>query len=129
MQSTFGVEVLESRSGSFVKIVTKKYRKISFDGFQRGELFLMTKRKERFANTKLRLMPCMRTSRYGFMITRGCLERTRKAWESLEAQLRTYLSALVLYDVADTIYGRKKRFTLNVSFTRYYLVILKVCHK
>ena len=80
MQSTFGVEVLESRSGSFVKIVTKKYRKISSDGFQRGELFLMTKRKEeRFANTKLRLMPSMRTSRYAFMITRGCLERTRKA--------------------------------------------------
>ena len=79
MQSTFGVEVLESRSGSFVKIVTKKYRKISSDGFQRRELFLMTKRKERFVNTKLRLMPSMRTSRYGFMITRGCLERTRKA--------------------------------------------------
>ena len=48
-------------------------------------------------------MPSVRTSRYGFMINRGSLERTRKTQESLEAQLRTTLSALVLYDVADTI--------------------------
>ena len=64
----------------------------------------MTKIKEkRLANIKLHFMPSVRTSRYGFMIKRGSLERTRKTQESLEAQLRTTLSALVLYDVADTI--------------------------
>ena len=46
MQSTFGVEVLESRSGSFVKIVTKKYRKISSDGFQRGGTVSNDKKKK-----------------------------------------------------------------------------------
>ena len=36
------------------------------------------------------------------------------------------LSALVLYDVADTTCARKQRFIRNVGFTRYYLVIQKV---
>ena len=36
------------------------------------------------------------------------------------------LSALVLYDVANTICARKQRFIPNVGFTRYYLVIRKV---
>ena len=36
------------------------------------------------------------------------------------------LSALVLYDVADTTCARKQRFIRNVGFTRYYLVIRKV---
>ena len=36
------------------------------------------------------------------------------------------LSALVLYDVADTTCARKQRFIRNVGFTRYYLVVRKV---
>ena len=36
------------------------------------------------------------------------------------------LSALVLYDVADTTCARKQRFIRNVGFTRYYLVIRKI---
>ena len=36
------------------------------------------------------------------------------------------LSALVLYDVADTTCARKQRFILDVGFTRYYLVVRKV---
>ena len=36
------------------------------------------------------------------------------------------LSALVLYDVADTTCARKQRFIPDVGFTRYYLVFRKV---
>ena len=36
------------------------------------------------------------------------------------------LSALVLYDVADTTCARKQRFIPDVGFTRYYLVVRKV---
>ena len=36
------------------------------------------------------------------------------------------LSALVLYDVADTTCARKQRFIQDVGFTRYYLVVRKV---
>ena len=36
------------------------------------------------------------------------------------------LSALVLYDVANTTCARKQRFIPDVGFTRYYLVIRKV---
>ena len=39
------------------------------------------------------------------------------------------LSALVLYDVANTICAQEKRFILNVGFTRYYLVIRKLYRK
>ena len=57
--------------------------------------------------------------------------KKRKDWSiencsSCSQQLRTYLSALVLYDVANTTCARKQRFIPNVGFTRYYLVIRKV---
>ena len=84
------------------------------------------KKEERLANIELQFMSSVHTSGYGFMITQGSLERTRKARQSLEAQLRTMLSALVLYDVTDTTCARKQRFIPNVGFTIYYLVIRKV---
>ena len=36
------------------------------------------------------------------------------------------LSALVLYDVANTTCVRKQRFITDAGFTRYYLVVRKV---
>ena len=124
MQGTVGAEVKESWSGFVLKNCDDK---ISSDVYERGKLLLITKRKEGLANTKLRIMLSVRTSRYGF--TRESLKRTRKAQQSLEAQLRTMLSALVLYDVANTICARKKRFILNVEFTRYNLVTRKLYRK
>ena len=75
MQGTVGAEVREIWSGFVRKNCDDK---ISSDVYERGKLLLITKRKEeRLANTKLRFMLSVRTSRYGF--TRGGLERTRKA--------------------------------------------------
>ena len=75
MQGTVGAEVKESWSGFVRKNCDDK---ISSDLYERGKLLLITKRKEEgLANTKLRIMLSVRTSRYGF--TRESLKRTRKA--------------------------------------------------
>ena len=75
MQGTVGVEVKESWSGFVRKNCDDK---ICSDVYERGKLLLITKRKaEGLANTKLRIMLSVRTSRYGF--TRESLKRTRKA--------------------------------------------------
>ena len=84
----------------------------------------MTKKKRKIG--QYRIAVHVQCAYIGVWIHDHAGKRTRKARQSLEAQLRTILSALVLYDVAGTTCARKQRFIPNVGFTRYYLVIRKV---